>query len=171
MRGPLSGRLCAFVAGLLGCTLIVAALSKAFNPTEAAITIDFALRHLILPVGAQGLVPLVTPWLVRALIAVELSLGWFLVIRPRPLVLGASLALFLGFAALVLGLVVTKAPVGCGCGLPRVLASDRAGVADISRSFVFAACAAVALVLGIAAPRRSERAVRGPVIPIAPGSS
>jgi len=105
------------IAGFLGAILIWSAFAKSLDGSEVQRTLRYALSIVR---GQSSIDPgaiALSAWAARLLILVEVVMGMGLILGgTRRRFLCAS-ALFAGFSAFVLFLLLSDAPVSCGCGI------------------------------------------------------
>lgn len=94
---------------LVGLTLLVAAVAKAYTPIETFQSLSAVLPRF----GLQG----ASKAAVVTLIGVEVMVGCLLLLRPSAVLCWAACALLACFAAYSLLLIVMRVEAGCGCGV------------------------------------------------------
>jgi hypothetical protein len=126
------------VAALVGALLYLAAIDKSLSPRDTLVPLDYVFG------------PTAAPWVFRALLMVEIVIGSVLLAQCAPRVgLGTAALLFTAFTGWIVYLILTDAPVGCGCGGVRFTAFDK--FLPLARS------SALACVCGIAFLKTSSR--------------
>lgn len=135
------------VKSACGWIFIVSACRKAAAPGETFAALRYGLSLL------GGEYPAIYApenpeiWLARGLIMAEAITGLGLLLSSRRCFLVLAAALASGFVAFIALLLSTDSPVGCGCGLPRVVARSQAGVVELTRAILLLVGSAVGLIL------------------------
>ncbi len=107
------------IAGFLGTLLAWSAISKALDGHEVQRTLQYALSIIFddADIGGSREDSVIAAWAARVLIVVETATGGSLIfLETRRRFLGAGV-LFAGFSLFVLFLLISDAPVSCGCGI------------------------------------------------------